>query len=93
MIHRIQPQIAAQDGRFKYIASADGERELYDLLTDSGELCNVIDAKPAEAERLSAFIERWHEGTPRYRPPEGEAIREMSPDLIEALRSLGYLGN
>ncbi|MCK4303348.1 MAG: sulfatase, partial [Candidatus Eisenbacteria sp.] len=93
VLHRIQPQIAAQDGRFKYIISADGERELYDLFTDPGELHNLIDVEPAEAERLEAFIEHWHESTPRYQPSDEDEIREMEPDVIEALRSLGYLGS
>ena len=64
VLHRMTPQIAAVDQRFKLIRSADGRRELYDLLADPGELHNLIDQRPDEAERLDAHIRAWLEATP-----------------------------
>ena len=90
--HRDHPQIAAQDGRFKYIASADEQRELYDLLNDPGELHNLIEARPAEAERLATTIREWLDAVPQYQPSQSDVVPVMDPETIKALRSLGYLG-
>jgi arylsulfatase A-like enzyme len=90
--HRAQPQVAAQDGRYKYIASADGQRELYDLVSDPTELHNVIDARPAEAERLARHLDQWREAVPVYQPSHPDARPMMDPEVADALRGLGYLG-
>ena len=91
--HLAAAQITAQDGRFKYMVSADGLKELYDLYVDPQELTNVIHSYPDEAERLTAHIREWLETTPFYQPEHSHETREMDPDLIEALRSLGYVGD
>jgi arylsulfatase A-like enzyme len=52
--HLAMPQVTAQDGRFKLLASGDGRRELYDLRKDPGERENVIQRYPEEADRLSS---------------------------------------
>ncbi|MCB9849436.1 MAG: sulfatase [Phycisphaerales bacterium] len=89
---RASPQIAAQDMRYKFIATADGRRELYDLLEDPGELNNLVDQLPAEAQRLADYLTAWHEQTPLFKPPAGEEADDLDPDVIRALKSLGYLG-
>ncbi len=92
ILHRAQPQIAAQERRYKYIASADGVRELYDLDADPGELNNLINRLPNVAERLASAITAWHARTPRYEPPSDADPVTLDPDVLRALRSLGYLG-
>ena len=90
-VHRTQPQIAAGDGRFRYIASSDGRRELYDLANDPGELHNLIDTRRDEAERLAAHIDAWLDRVPQYEPSRPGAAPPMPPEVVEALRSLGYI--
>jgi arylsulfatase A-like enzyme len=91
LAHRIVPQVAAQDRRFKYIASNDGQRELYDFLADPGEMRNLIDEHPAEAKRLAAYIKHWLEIVPPYEPPSAEEKRPTAPAVLDALRGLGYI--
>lgn len=82
----------AVGARYKLIKSADGQRELYDLIADPGEQHNLIDELPDEAQRLSAYVRDWLEKTPAYASPaSGERL--VSPEALEALRSLGYAGD
>jgi arylsulfatase A-like enzyme len=90
--HRFAPAIAAQDGRFKYIASSDGQREFYDLIADPGERNNLIESRPEEARRLAEYISRWLDAVPQYRPTRPGGVPALDPDTERALRSLGYLG-
>jgi len=46
ILHRAQPQIAEDEGRFTFISSADIRRELFNLHADPGELENLIRQKP-----------------------------------------------
>ncbi len=92
VLHRAVPQIAAVSERFKLIKSADGWRELYDLREDPGELRNLIDERPDDAERLAAYIRGWLETTPAYTLP-AEGDESPSRKVLESLRSLGYVGD
>lgn len=89
--HRAGPQIAAQDGRFKYIASSDGRRELYDLTHDPQELNNLFEIQVSESKRLAAHIDAWLQAVPPYQPTQPGVGTSMPPDVVDALRSLGYL--
>ena len=91
VVHRAQPQIAAQNGRFKYIASADGLRELYDLKNDHGELSNLFDSNHAQAAQLKEHIDKWRRTVPLYRPTKPKT--DMDEATIKVLRSLGYLNH
>jgi arylsulfatase A-like enzyme len=93
ILQRAHPQIAVQDARYKLLVTADGTRELYDLAEDPGELHNLIDVQGDEADRLSRYLESWHARTPRYQPADGDQPTELDPDVIRALKSLGYLGD
>jgi len=53
----------------KYIHSADPE--FYHLPSDPGELANLIDTKPDEAERLTAALAAYEEAVPLYRSSRG----------------------
>ncbi len=89
--HRMRPQIAAQDRRFKYISSYDGTRELYDLVADPEELKNLVGVIPAEAKRLASYINHWLERVPLYQAPSVDERRETDPAIRDALRGLGYV--
>ena len=91
--HLATPQVTAQDGRFKYMASGDGMVELFDLTADPEETHNVYADHPAEVDRLTAYIREWMENVPPYAPSDSESNEDADPDFMEALRSLGYLGD
>ncbi len=91
--HLATPQITAQDGRFKYMASGDGMLELFDLTLDPEETRNVYADHPAEVDRLTAYIREWMENVPPYTPSDSDTNEDADPDFVEALRSLGYLGD
>lgn len=91
--HLATPQVTAQDGRFKYMASGDGMVELFDLTTDPNETRNVYADYPAEVDRLTAYIREWMENVPPYAPSDSDTNADADPDFIEALRTLGYLGD
>ncbi len=90
-LHRAKPQIAAQGRRFKILASSDGTRELYDLLSDPAETHNLYTSDHPEARRLDAYINGWKHRVPEFQPTHVRGA-ELAPDVIDALRSLGYLG-
>ena len=90
---RFTRQLRAVVGpRYKYICSSDGRDELYDLREDPGELNNLIDLLPKEAERLAAGLKVWLEVVPKYEPSSSQASPEVDPKVLEALRGLGYVG-
>lgn len=91
--HRVEPQVAVTDGRFKYMTSGDGQRELYDLRDDPRELSNLIESHAAQADRLAAKLREWLNAVPQYQPsPPGDAPA-MDAARVKALRSLGYVGD
>ena len=92
LAYKAQPRTAAVDGHFKYIASADGRRELYDVVADPGELHNLIDSHPGRADRLAAHIAKWRRAVPQHRPSPSEAAPTLSEETRAELQALGYLG-
>ncbi|HXI04140.1 MAG TPA: sulfatase, partial [Candidatus Saccharimonadales bacterium] len=65
--------------------------ELYDLEKDPGEMTNLADRRPAVTEELLGRLHRWRErgrGRPRREPV---ARTDMKEDVIEQLKSLGYV--
>ncbi len=89
--HRAQPQTAIQNSRYKYMISADGTRELYDLESDPGEFRNLIDTHPELAAPLVAHLKQWYDAMPTYTRSD-TASEQMTEDTLKSLRSLGYLG-
>ncbi len=91
LAYRAEPRRAAVDGRFKYIRSISGRRELYDIVADPGELCDLTDAAPREAERLDACLNRWLNTVPQ-RQPVKVVTTEIPEEVLAELKALGYLG-
>ena len=74
-------------GAGRQVTPRDGGRR-----EDPGELRNLIDERPDDAERLAAYIRGWLETTPAYTlPVEGD--ESPSRKVLESLRSLGYVGD
>jgi len=62
--------------------------ELYDLQRDPGETTNVAEEFPDQREALFSAFDAW-----RKQMPVNEPSPELSPEDLENLRALGYLGN
>lgn len=90
--HRATMQIAVVDSRFKYLRSADGTRELYDLVNDPGELQNLEYSHWKEAQRLDRYVEQWLRAVPKHVPKPGGEGAKPDRELLETLRALGYVG-
>lgn len=93
MRNRAVGKRAVTDGRYKYIASNDRRRELYDLQADPGESHNIIDDRPAPVERLSSLLAAWLKKVPHYEPKKQRGLGSLDPDTIDSLKSLGYIGS
>jgi arylsulfatase A-like enzyme/Flp pilus assembly protein TadD len=78
-----------RDGRWKYIQAP--RPELYDLARDPGETANLAAAEPARAEVLRSALGRRLEQERAAGAPRAGAA-DVSPDLLEKLGALGYLG-
>ena len=94
---------AIQDGHFKLIWSSDGKHELYQIDQDAQEDVDLLIANPShrDKERLLRMLEAFvkeHQGNDPLPPPPPvgwmipgfEAIID-DPELLERLRSLGYV--
>jgi arylsulfatase A-like enzyme len=64
-----------------------GLKELYDLTDDTEETRNLADMEPDVLSRLAEALREWQAATPK-REVEAE---EMSPEVEESLRALGYV--
>jgi arylsulfatase A-like enzyme/Tfp pilus assembly protein PilF len=77
------PLKAVRDGRFKLI---DAPRpELYDLQADPGESSSLDARARPEAQRLRQEMARIEQR------PAAAAARSADPEILERLRSLGYV--
>jgi arylsulfatase A-like enzyme len=74
-----------KDG-WKLIQAEKHELELYDLAQDPQELHNQADARP---ELVSALSGLWT--TPLEPARKDRILSEASPEILERLRSLGYV--
>ncbi len=80
---------AALDGRFKLIATARGEEQLFDLASDPAESVDVRARAPEQYRRLRRALEEWRETcrprTTRVFTPEEERA------IADRLTQLGYM--
>lgn len=75
---------AACDGRWKLVRTGQNELRLYDLANDPEESENVLSEHPDHAARLAPQID----ALPLFE--RGRDDRDVSEEVIEMLRSLGY---
>lgn len=73
-------------GKWKFILSTNGRRELYDLSTDPGETRNLADSEPRTAAELQALLTAWQKN---LAPVSGRS--GLDNDTVNRLRSLGYI--
>ena len=83
---------AVRVGRHKLIRRSAPQpgTELYDLVADPRERRDLADADAALRDRLAAVLQRTADAWPPYAVAEQETV-PADPELIERLRSLGYL--
>lgn len=62
--------------------------ELYDLQNDPGETTDVAEEYPDQRDALFAAFDAWRKQIPLEAPTQ-----DLTPEDIENLRALGYLGN
>ncbi|RME45923.1 MAG: DUF4976 domain-containing protein [Chloroflexi bacterium] len=67
------------------------EPELYDLTADPEERENVVSRYPELASRFRAVVERHLEQVEATRSEAQETQAEVSEEVVERLRALGYL--
>ena len=61
--------------------------ELYDLYKDAGEQINVAERFPQVRNSLLETLKRW-----RMNAPPASPGPDQDPEILEKLRSLGYVG-
>lgn len=82
------PSVMVEEGPWRFVLRANNAVELYDMNNDPGERYNIADQHPELSERYRQLLQ------PRLdvfiAGAQGEAA-ELSPETVEALRSLGYI--
>jgi arylsulfatase A-like enzyme len=78
------------DGNDKYGWSSNDTPFLVDLAKDPGERVNVVEQKPALAQRLDAALNAYIRLLPR--PGATGAVEQPTPAELELLKGLGYVG-
>jgi len=79
-----------RNGEFKYIFSADGREELYDVVNDPTEEKNIINEHPDEARYLRGQLEKTIDIT--YFGPEEISYDEKERiEIVSRLKALGYI--
>jgi arylsulfatase len=82
--------LALTNASWKYLLYTERPDELYDLEADFEELENVIDRHPDVASRMRSDLLRIVQAS-RERGAGLRVKRGVSPELVEALRDLGYV--
>ncbi len=78
---------AVRNGRYKYIEAP--RPELYDLERDPGERENIYQKQRALAARLRQELAALEQ---RFSGKSGASAEGVSPEALERLQSLGYIG-
>lgn len=85
-------QAAMYSGRWKYVDGEGGTEFLYDLHSDPGAMQDVGDAHRDVLDRLHrAFRKKQIEKLERLKAEKDDGLT-LTPETIDSLRSLGYLG-
>jgi len=76
------------DEHYKYIQTT--RPELYDLINDSAESCNLVEEQQHRSKIMKDKLEQMLEQSVRNSSPNNRI--EMDPQAVEQLQSLGYIG-
>jgi hypothetical protein len=69
------------------------EFELFDRKKDPLDKHNLAAEHPERVEALSKKLAAWKEKTLAFQlPPDSQLEQQLSPDEVQRLRALGYLG-
>lgn len=85
---------AAYQGRHKLITVGNEPDELFDLVNDPEETCNLLARHPDEAARLDDALSSFVKDAEARRPANWQSARRLSLDdeeISERLRALGYI--
>ena len=74
---------------YKFIASSDGNDELYSLADDPREAHNLVRDEPQRAEKGRQLVDQFLNSVPR--PAVEEGVHILSPEEAERLRAVGYV--
>jgi arylsulfatase A-like enzyme len=77
-------------GEHRYFLSTTGEERLFHLGADPAERNNLISELPGVATVARARLEEWMRAIPEA-PPQAKPSESMDAEVIESLRSLGYI--
>lgn len=72
---------------YKFIASSNGRRELFDLGRDSAENHNLYIQQPERAAQLAGRLALWMKSMPE----QSRVKHTLSPEDLQRLKSLGYV--
>jgi arylsulfatase A-like enzyme len=81
-------------GSDKYIlvpGDSEATEELYDLSSDPGETVNLADSDASRSAELRAAVEAWVEANRRIGETFAGSSAAPDDDVLERLRSLGYI--
>jgi arylsulfatase A-like enzyme len=82
---------AVREGVLKLTRNARGETALYDTAADPAEQRDLRAVRPEEAARLEGRLDEWLERV-RHGGRGGAAAGEVSAEVLEQMRDLGYVG-
>lgn len=83
---------SVHDGRYKLHFGTDNSYSLFDTQEDPYELRDIKQDDRALTQRLKEALDHWREHEETLRPIVGQAgSRDLTPEMIEQLKSLGYL--
>ena len=85
--------IAVRTEQFKYIwnSKSPDQPKLFELLSDPGEVSNVITSFPREAQGFQQQVDQHLQSVMQTAEADPVALPEMDDQLVKRLRDLGYL--
>ena len=81
-------QRAIYRGKWKFVETGAGRRELYDVESDQAEAHDMCSVQSGQCEEMRRDLDAWTSMIPRDTTPY-----KIDRKTMERLRSLGYVGN